>query len=313
VSLAATTDGVRPHYFDALVERCRNDRPVLNAAVVYPIDAQSLLGAIDAWRAGIVSPLLVGPSRRMAEVAARNGLDIEGVPVVEAADEASAARSAVEAVHSGRADALMKGSLHTSALMHAVLDRSAELRGPRRASHVFAFDVPAFERPLLVTDAVVNVAPGLAQKADICRNAIDLAHVLGIEAPKVAVLSAIEVVDPAIPSTLDAAALAKMAERGEIVGGTVDGPLALDDAISPEALATKHISSSIGGNADVLVVPNLESGNILYKSLVYMGMAAAAGIVLGTRVPLILTSRADTVRNRVASAALAAIWSSRGR
>jgi phosphotransacetylase len=292
------------------VERCR-DLPPLRVAVIYPVDRPALLGAVDAYRAGIVRPLLVGPIRQMADAARAAGVDIDGFTVVEAPDEPSAAAAGVEAVRGGRADLLMKGSLHTSTFLHAVVERGSGLRGPRRASHVFVFDVPAYDRPLLVTDAVVNVAPGLAEKTDICRNAVDLAHVLGIDRPKVAVLSAIEVVDPAVPSTLEAAALAKMGDRGEIEGAVVDGPLALDDAISAAAVATKHITSAVGGAADILLVPNLEAGNILYKSLTYLARADAAGIVVGARVPLVLTSRAGTVRSRVGSAALAAIWSAR--
>jgi phosphotransacetylase len=297
-------------YFGRLLARCR-DLPPLSVAVVYPVDPPALLGALDASRAGIVSPVLVGPAHQMAAAAEAAGVDISDFPVVEAPDEASAAAEGVAAVREGRADLLMKGSLHTSTFLHAVVERERGLRGPRRASHVFVFDVPTYDRPLLVTDAVVNVAPGLSEKADICRNAVDLAHELGIEQPKVAVLSAIEVVDPAIPSTLEAAAVAKMADRGEIEGALVDGPLALDDAISPAAVATKHITSAIGGKADILLVPNLEAGNILYKSLTHFARADVAGIVLGTRVPLVLTSRADTVHSRVGSAALATIWSAR--
>ncbi|MHB1554513.1 MAG: bifunctional enoyl-CoA hydratase/phosphate acetyltransferase [Acidimicrobiales bacterium] len=297
-------------YFGRLLARCR-DLPPLRVAVVYPVDPPALLGALDASRAGIVRPVLVGPARQMAATAEAAGVDISGFTVVEAPDEASAAAEGVAAVRDGQADLLMKGSLHTSTFLHAVVERGSGLRGPRRASHVFVFDVPAYDRPLLVTDAVVNVAPGLSEKADICRNAVDLAHVLGIERPKVAVLSAIEVVDPAIPSTSEAAAVAKMADRGEIEGALVDGPLALDDAISPDAVATKHITSAIGGEADILLVPNLEAGNILYKSLTHLARADVAGIVLGTRVPLVLTSRADTVHSRVGSAALATLWSAR--
>lgn len=295
------------NFLDRLVQRSLGDAP-LEAVVVYPNDRIALQGALDAREVGLLSPVLVGPAERMRAIARQSNLD-DDLPIIEAADEASAARAAVDAVLSGQADLLIKGSLHTSAFLHAVLRRDAGLRSSRRASHVFVFNVPAYERPLLVTDAVVNVAPDLADKADICRNAVDLAHTLGIEEPKVAVLSALEIVDPAIPSTLDAAALSKMAEREEISGAIVDGPLALDDAISPEAVAIKHFTSRVGGQADVLVVPNLEAGNILYKSFVYMAGAEVAGIVLGTKVPLVLTSRADTVRSRVASAALAALWS----
>jgi len=294
-------------FFDALIDSRRASAPH-TVAVVYPLSRSALLAAADAHRAGLLVPVLVGPTDRIAEVARRAGAEVDGFQVIPAPDEESAASTAVDLVRSGRAELLMKGSLHTSAFLRAVLDRNSGLRGPRRASHVFVFDLPGRARPLMVTDAVVNVAPDLAQKADICRNAIELSHALGLSRPKVAVLSAIEVVDPAIPSTVDAAALAKMADREEIAGGTVDGPLALDDAISPRALAVKHIASSVGGEADVLVVPSLEAGNILYKSLVYVGGAEVAGIVVGLRVPLILTSRADTVRSRVASAALAGVW-----
>ena len=293
--------------FDALLDAAHAGGP-RTVAVVYPVSRSALLAAVDAHRAGLLIPVLVGPTDRIAEVARRSGTDVDSFETVAADDEESTASAAVDLVRSGRADMLMKGSLHTSAFLRAVLDRHSGLRGPGRASHVFVFDVPGRGRPLMVTDAVVNVAPDLAQKADICRNAIGLAHALGISRPKVAVLSAIEVVDPAIPSTVDAAALAKMADREEIAGGTVDGPLALDDAISPRALAVKHISSSVGGEADILLVPSLEAGNILYKSLVYVGGAEVAGIVVGLQVPLILTSRADTVRSRVASAALAGVW-----
>jgi phosphotransacetylase len=248
----------------------------------------------------------------MTKVASRAGLDISAFPLIDAADETSAAGAAVTSVRSGQANLLMKGSLHTSAFMHAVLDGGSGLRGTRRVSHVFVFDVPAYDKPLFVTDAVVNVAPTLTDKADICRNAIELAQVLGVDRPKVAILSAVEVVDPAIPSTVDAAALSKMADRDQITGALVDGPLALDNAISHAAATSKHIVSAVSGDADILVVPNLEAGNILYKDLTYMAGADAAGIVIGTSVPLILTSRADSVRTRIASAAVACLWSRLG-
>jgi phosphate acetyltransferase len=297
-------------WLEHLIDRCQGYEP-LRAAVVYPVDESALRGALDARRAGIVAPVLVGPARRMADVARRAGMDIDGVPTVDAADEETAAAAGVHAVRAGAAELLMKGSLHTSAFLHAVFERGSGLRGPHRASHVFVMDVPAYGKPLFVTDAVVNRAPGLAHKADICRNAIDLARVLGVRRPKVAVLSAVEVADPVLPSTLDAVALREMASRGEIAGALLDGPLALDDAISPGAATIKHITSAVAGDADILVVPDLEAGNILYKSLVCLGRAETAGIVLGTRVPLIVTSRADTVRTRVASAALACTWARR--
>ena len=204
---------------------------------------------------------------------------------------------------------VMKGSLHTDELMRAVLDRSVGLRTTRRVSHVFMFDVPTYPKPLFVTDAAINIAPTLMDKADICRNAIELGHAVGIAQPKLAILGAVEVVNPAMPSTLDAAALCKMADRGQITGGILDGPLAMDNAISPAAALTKHIVSPVAGDADVLVVPDLEAGNILYKNLTYLARADAAGIVVGARVPIVLTSRSDTVRTRLASAALGAQYS----
>ena len=300
-------EGPRDH-LESLVRRNRGSAPPLRVAVVYPVESVALLGAVDVQREGVLSPVLVGPTQRMREVATRNGLEIEDMDLIEAADETTAARAGVDAVRDGRADLLMKGSLHTSTFMRAALAERGGLRRERRASHVFVFDVPGFDRPLFVTDAVVNVSPGLAEKADICQNGIDLARALGVSRPKVAILSALERVDPAVPSTLDAAALSKMADRDEITGAIVDGPLALDDAISPASLAIKHITSSLQGRADLLVVPNLESGNILYKSFIYMAGAEAAGIVVGLQVPLILTSRADSVRTRLASAALASLW-----
>lgn len=299
----------RRRFLDDLVRRSRNAPVPLTVVIVYPVDDVALLGAVEVQQDGILAPILVGPAERIMDVARHHALPIEGIPIVDAEDEGSAARAAVDAARSGRADLLMKGSLHTSAFLRAVLSRDSGLRGTRRASHVYVFDVPAYDRPLFVTDAAVNVAPGLGEKADICRNAIDLARALGVERPRVAVLSALEVVDPAVPSTLHAAALSRMADRDEITGAIVDGPLALDDAVNPAALTLKHITSTLEGKADILVAPNLEAGNILSKSFVYMGEAEAAGIVVGTRVPLVLTSRADTVRSRVASAALASFWS----
>lgn len=280
-------------------------------AVVYPVDEQALLGAVEAGRSGLVTPLLVGPGQRIGDAARRAGVDVDGIEIVEAGDVSAAAAAGVDAVRSGRADLLMKGSLHTSTLLGAVFDHGSTLRDSRRASHVFVLAVPGFDRPILLTDAVVNVAPDLTEKADICRNAIGLAMALGVERPRVAVLSAAEDVNPLIPSTLDAAALSEMATRGQIDGAIVDGPLALDDAISPGAVAAKGIRSPVGGLADVLVAPNLEAGNILYKCLVQMAGANAAGVVVGTVVPVVVTSRADSVAARVASAALGCIWARR--
>lgn len=294
------------HEYQDLLQRCRHCPP-LRTAVVYPTDDVSLAAAVDAAERGIIEPILVGPVATMCEAADAAGLDVTRFRLVDAPDEVGAAAAAVGLARDGTVAMLMKGDLHTAALLGAVMDRVSGLRGNRRISHVFVFDVPTYPKPLLVSDAVVNIAPTLAHKADICRNAIDVAHAIGIEEPKVAILSAVEIVDPAIPSTIDAAALCKMADRGQIVGALLDGPLAMDNAISVLATKTKHIASPVSGHADVLIVPNLEAGNILYKNLTYLAQADAAGVVVGARVPVILASRADTLRTRIASAALAAI------
>jgi len=292
--------------YEDLLQRCRN-QSALTTAVVYPTDDLSLAAAIDAAQSGIIEPVLVGPVTIMRQVAEAAELDVSSFRFVDAPDEASAAAAAVALARDGSVAMLMKGDLHTAAMLGAVMDGTCGLRGTRRISHVFVFDVPTYPKPLLVTDAVVNIAPTLSHKADICRNAIDVGHAIGIEQPKVAILSAVEVVDPAIPSTLDAAALCKMADRGQIVGAVLDGPLAMDNAISDRATKTKHIASPVSGHADILIVPNLEAGNILYKNLTYLAEADAAGVVVGARVPVILASRADSVRTRIASAALASI------
>jgi len=279
----------------------------LRTAVVYPTDGVSVAAAVDAAQRGIIDPILVGPVAMMRDAAETAQLDVTGFELVDAADESSAAATAVRLARDGKVAMLMKGDLHTAALLGAMMERVSGLRGNRRMSHVFVFDVPTYPKPLLVSDAVVNIAPTLAHKADICRNAIDVAHAIGIVEPKVAILSAVEIVDPAIPSTIDAAALCKMADRGQIVGALLDGPLAMDNAISVVATETKHIASPVSGHADILIVPNLEAGNILYKNLTYLAQADAAGVVVGARVPIILASRADSLRTRIASAALAAI------
>lgn len=298
---------VRDHRgYEDLLHRCR-DGAALSTAVVYPVDDLSLAAAAEAAERGIIEPILVGPVEIMHEAAEAAGLDLSRFRLVDTPDEATAAAAAVGLARDGRVAMLMKGDLHTAALLGAVMERVSGLRGTRRISHVFVFDVPTYPKPLLVTDAVVNIAPNLAHKADICRNVIDVAHAIGIEEPKVAILSAVEIVDPAIPSTLDAAALCKMADRGQIVGAVLDGPLAMDNAISVRATRNKHIASPVSGHADVLIVPNLEAGNILYKNLTYLAEADAAGVVVGARVPIILASRADSVRTRIASAALASI------
>jgi phosphate acetyltransferase len=290
--------------FDRLIERCRA-KPRLPVAVVAPTTEVALSGALDAAREGLIEPLLVGPESTVRALAARLKLDLHGVSVIDAADEQDAALKAVALCRQGQARALMKGSLHTDVLMHAVLDTALGLRGPRRVSHVFVIDAPAYPRPLLVTDAAINIYPTLADKVDIVKNAIELAHALGIATPNVAILSAIETVDPKITSTLDAAALCKMADRRQITGAVLDGPLAFDTAVSAEAARIKDLASPVAGVADVLLVPDLESGNMLAKQLEYLGGAEMAGVVLGARVPIVLTSRADSARARLASCAVA--------
>ena len=292
--------------YQRLIERC--DRlPPTPAAVAHPCDASSLQAAIDAAKVGLISPVLVGPTARIREVAAKLGLDIAAYPVVDAAFSHDSAEKAVELVRAGKAEALMKGSLHTDELMGAVVKRDTGLRTARRISHCFIMDVPGHTDPLIITDAAVNIAPTLKEKVDIVQNAIDLAHDLGATEVRVAILSAMETVNPDVPSTLEAAALCKMADRKQITGALVDGPLALDNAISPEAARIKKIDSPVAGRANVLVVPDLEAGNMLAKSLTFLAGADAAGIVLGARVPIILTSRADSLIARLASCAVAAL------
>ncbi len=283
------------------------DLEPIPAALIHPCDFVSLKGAIEAAESDFITPILIGPERRIRAVAEENSIDISAYQIEDVEHSHGAATRAVELVHEGRVEMLMKGSLHTDEVLGAVVSRSTGIRTERRISHVFALDVPTYPKLLLVTDAAVNVAPGLAEKADICQNAIDLAHTLGIKKPKVAILSAMETVNPKVQSTLDAAALCKMADRGQIKGGILDGPLAMDNAINIEAARTKGIVSSVAGHSDVLVAPDLEAGNILAKQLTFLAHADAAGIVLGARVPIILTSRADGVRTRRASAALAVL------
>jgi phosphate acetyltransferase len=262
---------------------------------------------VDAAKAGLIAPILVGPAERIREVASKCGLDIAAYPIVEAAFSQESAEKAVEQVRAGRAEALMKGSLHTDELMGAVVRRDTGLRTARRISHCFIMDVPGYSEALIITDAAVNIAPSLKEKVDIVQNAIDLAHDLGSTEVRVAILSAMETVNPDVPSTLEAAALCKMADRKQITGALVDGPLALDNAISPEAARIKKIDSPVAGRANVLVVPDLEAGNMLAKSLSFLAGADAAGIVLGARVPIILTSRADSLIARLASCAVASL------
>lgn len=289
-----------------LIERCRTLDPI-RVAVVHPCDAPSLAGAIDAAEAGLITPILIGPETKIRTSAATADLDITRYRVVATAHSHAAAAQAVALVRAGEADAIMKGSLHTDELMHEILAGEAGLRTSRRVSHVYVMDVPAYGKPLLITDAAINIVPTLSDKQDICQNAIDLAHILGISAPKVAILSAVETINDKLVSTVDAAALCKMAERGQITGGTIDGPLAFDNAVNPEAARTKGIQSAVAGYADILVVPDLEAGNMLAKQLSFLAGADAAGIVLGVRVPVILTSRADSLRTRLASCAVAVL------
>jgi phosphate acetyltransferase len=281
--------------------------PPVTTAVAHPCDEVSLKGAVEAARLGLIAPILVGPPDRVRGVAERAALDISGFPLKASAHSHDSAEKAVELVRKGKAEALMKGSLHTDELMSAVVARETGIRTARRISHCFVMDVPGHKDPLIITDAAVNIAPDLADKVDIVQNAIDLGHALLFQEVRVAILSAMETVNPKVPSTVEAAALCKMADRGQITGGILDGPLALDNAISEEAAAIKEIVSPVAGRANVLVVPDLEAGNMLAKSLSFLAGADAAGIVLGARVPIILTSRADSVLTRLASCAVASL------
>jgi phosphate acetyltransferase len=302
------TDTRRHEKYDSLIARCQSLAPV-PTAVAHPCDASSLAGAVEAAAAGMIRPILVGPEAKIRKVAAENGINLDGIRIIDAAHSHDSAEKAVALVRTGEVAALMKGSLHTDELLSAMVKKDTGIRTARRLSHVFIMDVPTYPKLLFITDAAVNIAPSLDDKADIVANAIELAQALGVVTPKVAILSAVEMVNSKIPSTIDAAALCKMAERGQIRGGILDGPLALDNAISMEAAATKGIVSPVAGNADILLVPDLESGNMLAKELTFLANADAAGIVLGARVPVILTSRADSVRARLASCAVAVIYS----
>jgi len=292
--------------YERLIERCKK-LPATPTAVAHPCDESSLKGAVDAAMAGLIAPILVGPAARIREIASKAGLDIAGYPIVEAAFSQESAEKAVAQVRDGHAEALMKGSLHTDELMGAVVRRDTGLRTARRISHCFVMDVPGYPEALIITDAAVNIAPSLKDKVDIVQNAIDRAHDLGATEVRVAILSAMETVNPDVPSTLEAAALCKMADRKQITGALLDGPLALDNAISLEAARIKKIDSPVAGRANVLVVPDLEAGNMLAKSLSFLAGADAAGIVLGARVPIILTSRADSLIARLASCAVASL------
>jgi phosphate acetyltransferase len=287
--------------------------PATPTAVAHPCDGSSLAGAVDAAKMGIIAPILVGPRHKITGAAAAANIDISACEVVDAEHSHAAAEKAVALVREGRAEMLMKGSLSTGELLGAVVKRDTGLRTARRLSHCFIMDVPNHPNVLIITDAAINVFPKLEEKIDIVQNAIDLAHALKIDNPKVAILSAMETVNPNLPSTVEAAALCKMADRGQITGGLLDGPLALDNAISPEAARIKNITGPVAGHADILVVPDLEAGNMLAKSLSFLMGADSAGIILGSRVPITLTSRADTVQSRLASCAVAVLVAHRRR
>jgi len=292
--------------YQRLLDFCKS-LPPTTVAVAHPCDESSLRGAVDAARLGLIAPILVGPKARIEAVAKQYDIDIAGLPIVEASYSQESAAKAVELVRQGKAEALMKGSLHTDELMAAVVKRETGLRTARRVSHCFVMDVPAYAETLIVTDAAVNIAPTMEDKVDIIQNAIDLAHAMRFPEVRVAILSAMETVNPKVPSTVEAGALCKMADRGQITGAILDGPLALDNAISLESVKIKKIDSPVAGRANVLVVPDLEAGNMLAKSLSFLAGADAAGIVLGARVPIILTSRADSVMTRLASCGIAAL------
>ncbi len=293
----------RTDKYAKLMKKCEGIPPV-TCAVAHPCDHDSLLGPIEAAKLGLIDPILVGPEDKIRAIAKTEGIDLSPYRIVSTEHSHASAEKAVALVRAGEAEALMKGSLHTDELMSAVVSSANGLRTSRRISHVFIMDVPTHPTPLAITDAAINIAPTLEDKVHIAQNVIDLVHVLGVPQPKLAILSAVETVNPKIPSTIEAAALCKMADRGQITGAILDGPLAFDNAINEQAAKTKKISSPVAGKADILLVPDLEAGNMLAKQLQYLAGADAAGIVLGARVPIVLTSRADNVRTRLASIAV---------
>jgi phosphotransacetylase len=292
--------------YEQVLERCANLEPV-PTAVAHPCNAASLSGAVEAAELGLIVPILVGPLAKIAETAKTLGIDLGKYRTVDAPHSNASAAKAVELIREGSAQVLMKGSLHTDELMSAIVARDGGLRTGRRISHAFIMDVPTYHKVLIVTDGAINIAPALEDKVDICQNAIDLAIALGRERPKVAILAAVETVTSKMPATIDAAALCKMAERGQITGAILDGPLAFDNAISEQAATTKGIRSDVAGDPDILLAPDLEAGNMLAKQLSFLANADSAGLVLGARVPVILTSRADSVRSRIASCAVAVL------
>ena len=292
--------------YERLLARCERLDPI-PTAVAHPCEATALSGAVEAYQRGLIIPLLVGPAASIAKTAASAGIDLKKLEIIDVPHSHAAAEKAVALIREGRAEILMKGSLHTDELMGAVVSRDGGLRTARRISHVFLMDVPTYHKPLVITDGAINIAPTLEDKVDICQNAIDLAISLGVERPKVAILAAVEIVTSKMPATIDAAALCKMADRGQIKNGILDGPLAFDNAISKEAAETKGIQSPVVGDPDILFAPDLEAGNMLAKQLSFLANADSAGMVLGARVPIILTSRADSVRSRIASCAVAVL------
>ncbi len=294
------------HVFERLIAKCQKLEPV-PTAVVFPMSEVALLGAVEATAEKLIRPVLLAPKDQLVSFAGDLRIDISSCEITDAEDDHDAAAQGVALCRSGRCEALMKGSLHTDHLMHAVMADGTGLRGKRRISHVFVLDVPSYPHTLMITDAAINIYPTLEDKVDIVQNAIDLAHALDISQPKVAILSAVETVTPKIRSTIDAAALCKMAERGQITGGILDGPLAFDNAVDLKAAEIKHITSPVAGKADILVVPDMESGNMLAKQLEYLADSKAAGIVVGASVPIVLTSRADSARTRLASCAVAVL------
>lgn len=302
MTTSATTPAL--HFFDDLAATLHG-APPLPVGIIYPCSAVSLRAACELLRRGLAQPVLIGPAARIREIAREESLDITACRIVEAIDDAQAAQRGVRMARDGEVAVLMKGALHSRVYLHEIGHHESGLRTDRWMSHVYILDLPGVGRPLLVSDGAVNIAPDLDVRRDIVRNAIDLAHMLGIACPRVALLSAVETVNPGLQSTLDAAIICKMADRGQITGGIVDGPLAFDNALSPEAARCKGVHSPIGGQADILIVPDLEAGNILAKQMTFLGGAQAAGIVLGARVPVILTSRADSLSTRVLSCMVA--------
>jgi phosphate acetyltransferase len=298
--------------YERLIARAKTVPPALTV-VVHPCDESSLRGPVEAAELGIIIPILVGPAAKIKQVAAERGIQIGGFQIVDAPHSDAAAERAVELIHEGKGELLMKGSLHTDELMRAVTSSKTGLRTARRISHVFIMDVPTYPETLFVTDAAINIFPDLDAKRDIIQNAVDLFKQVGLGVPRVAILSAVETVTSKIPSTIDAAALCKMADRGQITGAILDGPLAFDNAISPEAAKIKGIQSPVAGKAQILVVPDLEAGNMLAKNLIFLSKADSAGLVLGARVPIVLTSRADSVRSRMASCAAAVLYAAARR